>query len=137
MTTYDDASWHYGGDFDLALPREAAATHIGLFAAWCVTRGLYDAASVNEALAEELLQRDLTPAAFIVALDEKLTDDLLSQRGNEFADAYYDGDNEPCYLDDYVDVFDEIDDIYAVPDAWESFERIESVLDQRFASFML
>ena len=27
---YDDASWHYNGDFPTDLPVEAGATHIGL-----------------------------------------------------------------------------------------------------------
>jgi hypothetical protein len=31
---YDDASWHYGGDFPADLPREAGSTHIAMFLAW-------------------------------------------------------------------------------------------------------
>ena len=30
---YDDASWHYGGDFPKDLPIEAGATHTGMFLA--------------------------------------------------------------------------------------------------------
>lgn len=37
---YDDASWHVGGDFPKELPPEAGATHIGMFAAWCMLNGL-------------------------------------------------------------------------------------------------
>ena len=33
---YDDAGWHVGGDFPDDLPPEAGATHIGMFAAWCM-----------------------------------------------------------------------------------------------------
>src|SRR6266404_3538306 len=33
---YDDASWHYGGDFPEDLPREAGATHTGMFVAWAL-----------------------------------------------------------------------------------------------------
>ena len=37
---YDDASWHYGGDFPKDLPIEAGGTHIGMFFAWAVSSGL-------------------------------------------------------------------------------------------------
>ena len=30
MAKYDDASWHYGGDFPDDLPEENGATHIGM-----------------------------------------------------------------------------------------------------------
>lgn len=137
MTVYDDASWHYGGDFDPALPPAAAATHIGLFMGWCVTRDLHnvDGDDAGRWLFAALARRELTPGAVIIALDEKLTDDLLSYEGNAFASKYYEGGRGPSYLDDYVDVFEEVDDIYAVPDTWESLERISLVLDQRLESF--
>ena len=37
---YDDASWHYGGNFPTDLPAEAGATHIGMFVAWAWLTGL-------------------------------------------------------------------------------------------------
>jgi hypothetical protein len=36
---YDDASWHYGGDFPTDLPRKAGSTHIALFLACAVLNG--------------------------------------------------------------------------------------------------
>ncbi|WP_262497415.1 DUF7832 domain-containing protein [Pedobacter caeni] len=30
MAKYDDASWHYGGDFPKDLPQINGATHIGM-----------------------------------------------------------------------------------------------------------
>jgi len=37
---YDDASWHYDGDFPDDLPEEAGATHVGMFLAWAITDDL-------------------------------------------------------------------------------------------------
>ena len=37
---YDDASWHYGGDYPEGLPIENAFTHAGIFIAWCINHGL-------------------------------------------------------------------------------------------------
>ena len=32
---YDDASWHYGGNFPKGLSRKNGATHIAFFLVWC------------------------------------------------------------------------------------------------------
>ena len=40
IVKYDDASWHYGGTYSSDLPPEAAATHIGMFLAWCLLQGM-------------------------------------------------------------------------------------------------
>jgi hypothetical protein len=32
---YDDALWHYEGDYPKKLPNENAAIHIGMFITWC------------------------------------------------------------------------------------------------------
>jgi len=36
---YDDASWHYGGDFPIGSPEEYGGTHIALFMKWCFVKG--------------------------------------------------------------------------------------------------
>ncbi len=33
---YDDASWHFGGDYPSDLPQENACTHTGVFLAWAL-----------------------------------------------------------------------------------------------------
>ena len=37
---YDDAYWHYRGEFPTELPASAGATHIGMFVAWALLAGL-------------------------------------------------------------------------------------------------
>ncbi|WZB61364.1 hypothetical protein WJ970_29215 [Achromobacter xylosoxidans] len=37
---FDDASWHYEGDYPADLPESAAATHIGMFLAWALLHGM-------------------------------------------------------------------------------------------------
>jgi hypothetical protein len=136
MAKYDDASWHHGGDFPASLPRSAAATHIGMFLAWCVLAG-----HAGEELREEsgselerLRERAVTPGAFLIALDEKLVDSQLDAVGNAFAVAYYSGrDDESLYMDDYVDLFDDdAEEIYGVPDTWANFDRLAAVVQRRF-----
>lgn len=36
MAKYDDAAWHYNGDFPKDLPKENGATHIGMLLTWCI-----------------------------------------------------------------------------------------------------
>ena len=80
---YDDASWHYGGDFPSNLPNEAGATHIGMFVAWCILNELGGEIHLEDFPEEldKLKERKLKPGAwFIAACDEKFTDEDLSEK---------------------------------------------------------
>ena len=82
---YDDASWHYGGDFPDDLPNEAGATHIGMYVAWCLLNQLGCELQFKEWPEEfkKLLSRTVTPGAwFLHTCDEKFTDEELSEEGN-------------------------------------------------------
>ena len=48
MAKYDDASWHYGGDFPDDLPEENGATHIGMFLNWCIDNDLISEFQIEE-----------------------------------------------------------------------------------------
>ena len=133
---YDDASWHYGGDFPSNLPNKAGATHIGLFVAWCRLNGLGSDLH-NDDLSEELeklKQRQFTPGAwFITACDEKFTDEDLTDQGNLFADFYYYDEDTSNYLNDYLDILGEdFESLYEVPDTWESYDKLASIIKNRF-----
>lgn len=129
---YDEASWHYGGVPE-GLARENGATHIGIFLAWAVHRGLasglHAARSASEI--EAVRQRKMTGRDFLLSCrDGKLTDKDLSGVGNAFAAAYY----EEGYTADweafvrtrrYVSP-------YHAPDTWQTFDAVAPVLDYRF-----
>jgi hypothetical protein len=140
---YDDASWHYGGNFPEDLPPEAGATHIAMFVTWAAVTGLIGELHVEDdpALLGRLLDRSMTPGAwFITACDEKFTDEDLNAEGNSFAEAYYVETDAPSaaapkYLADYCGTFREYQDVYRVPDSWESFDRLKPVLDARYADW--
>jgi hypothetical protein len=128
---YDDASWHYEGDYPSELPNEAGATHIGMFLAWALSRNLSGTLHLEESKAalDKLRNRDITGAAFLIEqCDEKLTDEDLNDVGNAFAAEYY----ENTYFDDYCVVFKEGETAYHVENTWANFDRIAPVLDRRF-----
>jgi hypothetical protein len=132
---YDDASWHYGGDFPKDLENIAGATHIGMFVAWCVLNGLGGELHTEEFPEdlEGLRSRQKTPGEwFVNACDSKFTDEDLTEEGNAFAKSYYDADGSP-FLADYEETLGSgLASLYHVPDTWESFDLLSPVISGRY-----
>ena len=140
---YDDASWHYGGDFPAHLAPEAGSTHIAMFVVWCALNGLASEFHTDESadLLAQLEARSITPARwFIAACDEKFTDEDLTEEGNAFASAYYGAGGslatDPnAYLADYDKEFSDVETLYDVSDSWESYDRVAPKIASRFKSW--
>lgn len=135
---YDDATWHSGGDFPEDLPDEAGGTHIAMFVAWALLSDLGGTLHTDD-FAEDLAAlkaRQMTPGEyFFASCDGKFTDEDLNRRGNAFASFYFD-DNDRGYLADYDDTLGgDVPTLYHVADSWDTFDRIRSVLDERYAAW--
>jgi len=135
MGYLDRADWHYNGNFPKGLPKENGATHIGMFLAWAIHRGLENA-SFNEYAAQALAsvrQRQMTGRQFFIKwCDEKFSADDLSPAGADFANAYY-----RTYLNDYVgELAPGGQSAYHIEDTWETFDRIATLLDRKHAEFL-
>lgn len=132
---YDDASWHYGGDFPADLPDEAGGTHTGLYLAWALLSGLAGEIHQSDFAAEleALKNRRISPGAYFLNIcDGKFTDEDLSDEGNAFTQFYFDF-QKGKYLLDYEEAFlDGLPSLYHVIDSWENFDKIRPILDQRF-----
>jgi hypothetical protein len=135
---YDDASWHYGGDFPANLPPEAGATHTGMFVAWALLRGLCGELHLVEFPEPfaRLQRKEITPGRFFIeACDQKFTDEDLNEEGNAFAQAYYDFERGK-YLADYERILGgNVESLYHVADTWDNFHLLEPVLDARLAEW--
>jgi hypothetical protein len=131
---YDDASWHYGGDFPEDLPDEAGATHTGMFVAWALLSGLSGSIHIEDFPEDipKLRERTLTPGQFFLAsCDGKFTDEDLNAEGNSFVQAYFDFE-KGNYLADYESALGEgLPTMYHVPDTWASFDMLKPILDRR------
>ena len=129
---YDDVTAHRA-DLPGDVPRKAGATHIGIFLAWCVERGLTSAWH-EERHAEEfqrLQRRWHTGRDYLLQfMDGKLTEEHLGPAGRDFVERYYlTGD----YLADYERVLQaHRPSVYHVADRWETVDEIAPVLDERF-----
>jgi hypothetical protein len=148
MAKYDDASWHYGGEYPQDLPDENASTHIGMFLAWCINNDLIseELKEDSEELVNDVKSRKVTGGEFLrEACDEKFTDYDLNEIGNEFASDYYEDDtnfSKNCknYFGDYAEIFNikvvddslDQDSLYRVEDTWANYDLIVPRINQRF-----
>ncbi len=148
MGKYDDASWHYEGDFPEGLPEENGATHIGMFLTWCIDNNLISDFQQEESRSdiEKVKRREMTGAAFLIDnCDEKFTDEDLNDLGNGFAEDYYNDDSNfgkvyGSYTSDYSAMFDrraekgagDAVSIYHVDNTFDNYNLLRPVLDKRF-----
>jgi len=148
MAKYDDASWHYEGDFPPELPKENGGTHIGLFLAWCMHNNLLSAFLLEESGEDinRVLNKEMTGRDFLFKwCDGKLTDEDLNEIGNDFAGDYYDetgkfAETTASYLQDFsvaAEIYSrefklDFASSYHIEDSWEFFEVFRVLLDNRF-----
>ena len=148
MAKYDDASWHYSGDFPEDLTNRHAGIHIAFYLHWCIEKGFISSelkSQQSDAL-DRLAAQKITALDFLFAhCDEKLLSEDLNAVGNAFTAAYYE-DNTPfaeefsSYFYDYFDLFDELSmeqkgedliSVYHVENNLENYAQIKQVLDAR------
>lgn len=137
MATIDNAEWHYAsGSFPAGLPLGNAGTHIGMFLAWTIERGLASA-FLHQLLGptlESIRQRAMTGReALFSCLDEKLTESMLLPAGQQFARWYY---QEHLYLADFSRTLaGGHPSAYHVEDSWEQYDRLATRIAERFEEF--
>jgi hypothetical protein len=132
---YDDATWHADALFPHGLSIEDGATHIGMFAAWCMLNGLAGELHTEGGPGDlqGLRQREVTPGAwFVDTCDCQLNDEDLNDEGNAFAAAYYD-QGEPSYLSDLMEAtHGKLPSRYHLPDTWYAYDQLAKLLQFRF-----
>jgi hypothetical protein len=133
--SYDQAEWHYGGNFPEDLPPENGGTHIGMFLAWTIMNGL-EGEEHQEDCPESIAAvraRRMTGRQFLFKeCDGKFGEGDLNEEGNAFAKYYYSSKDRP-YLTDYARVLSsDLPDAYYVEDTWENYDKIASVISERF-----
>jgi|SRR5450830_361937 len=133
---YDDASWHYAGDFPADQPQEHGGTHIALYIKWCFIKGWVGELHIEEAPEDvaHVISGKLSATEFFFRYcDGKFTDEDLSDAGNSFTQQYYGGDG--LYLLDYVEHFGDL--MYVAAESAHDFAKFSSILDARAASGVL
>ena len=149
---YDDASWHYEGDYPDDLPQENAAIHIGFFLKWCICNNHFSEELIEDSEDEvkKVQNGCMTGAQFLLVYDGKLVDDMLSETGNLFAMSYYQSEEKfsekyGSYGDDFCDVFNlraeengfEYASLYHVEDTKENYDLMATKIDERFQQWII
>lgn len=131
---YDDAEWHYGGDFPGDVPNSYGFTHIGFYLTWAAERGLISDFIREETgeVVETVLARRESPIHLLEVWDGKLVEDMLDDDGNAFSQEYYRMEPTPgVYIVDYVRAFGE-NAVYQVAPTWENYDTIKPLIEKRF-----
>lgn len=133
---YDDASWHYRGDFPEDSPEEYGGTHIALFLKWCFAQGWAGELHLQEEPedTQRVIGGQLSATEFFFKYcDGKLTDEDFNAEGNAFAEKYY-GD-EGLYLADYSKEFGDL--MYIASEKEHDFNKFHTMLETRLKSEIL
>ena len=133
---YDDASWHYGGNFPKDQPEENGGIHIALFLKWCFIKGWAGELHTEEepGAVAAVVRSELSATEFLFKYcDGKFTDEDLNEEGNAFAMQYYGDDG--LYLDDYAEAFGDL--MYVASEGAHNFAEFSSMLQARFSGGLL
>jgi hypothetical protein len=138
VANIDRADWHYGGNYPPGLPQENAGTHIGMYLAWILIRGL-GSPELDEFIASRRAafdRREITGRDLLLdELDEKFFSSLLSREGRAFTKAYYESDQ---YVQDYAETLSShLESAYHVVDSWANYDLLAPKLDARYAAWRL
>ncbi|MCJ8271049.1 MAG: hypothetical protein MJK04_16815 [Psychrosphaera sp.] len=134
---YDDASWHFGGDYPSDLTQDNAYTHIGVFLTWALMNDLAGELHNEECPedVEALKQRKMTGVEFLQKnCDGKFTDEDLNEVGNEFTSLIYDD-----YMEFYLDILDpqdECESVYHIANTWQNYDKVAAVITHLFEKTM-
>jgi hypothetical protein len=137
---YDRADFDYSTS-DSPLPKGHAATHIGMFLAWALTKGLendYHRSKFPE-LTARLRSRAITGREFFeAACQGKFSERDLSPEGNAFAEVYYrneSGERGPYFEDYRKTLAADLPSFWHVEDTWENYDRIAPVIEKRYQAW--
>jgi len=128
---YDDASWHYDGDFPEDSPIEYGGVHIALFLKWCLQQGWAsdDLTELASGKIQNVIDGTMSATEFLFEFcDGKLIDSDLTDDGNNFAVRYYETDK---YFKDFARQYGEL--MYVAPEKDFELESFSRMLDKKFA----
>ena len=132
---YDDASWHYEGDFPAESPEEYGGTHIALLLKWCFIKGWAGEIHTEEEPEQFAQVSNGTKSAtsyLFEMCDGKLTDEDVTEEGNGFLEYYYGDEGE--YLADYAEHFEH--EMYLKSEAEHDFQKFSAMVEQRYQEYL-
>jgi len=132
---YDKSKWHYDTISEFGLPLIFASHHIAYFMKWLIENNLMseDFNQFSASKLSEFKKGSISALDLYISEGECLVDDMISDRGNEFALFYYEG---RTYSEDYARTLQNgLDSEYRIPFTDENYSTLKVVIDRRFADW--
>jgi hypothetical protein len=135
--SYDRADFDYSTEAE-PLPKGHAATHIGMFLAWAVMKGLESDfhRSHSAELLARLRRREITGRQFFeAACKERFSERDLNEEGNVFAQSYYvdEAGHHGTYFADYKRALTPgLPSFWHVADTWTNYDKLAPVITRRY-----
>jgi hypothetical protein len=138
---FDNADWHYGGDFPSDLNTYQAYIHTGFYIGWLIKRNLFteEFIKINGVAVTEFLNRKITAVTFYKdQMDGIFESNDLKDEAVDFTKYYYNEDfSKSTYIQDYIELFcDHVPTVYHVKDSWENYNTMEKQIDSRFRDWI-
>ena len=131
---YDDASWHYEGDFPENIDGAQGFVHIGMYLGWLIDHDMISEEFRNDYRSEIVgfKERMISCAHILELMDGKLASCDLNAEGNAFSQYYYDD-----YLED-IGMLAESSRMlstYHVKDTWDNYEKIKNMINKNYVGW--
>ncbi|RYE50459.1 MAG: hypothetical protein EOP48_19720 [Sphingobacteriales bacterium] len=137
---FDKAKWHLNDGFPKELGSYQAYVHTGLFIGWLIMGNLtsVEFSDGNESEVKKFLDKQQSSTIFYQnILDGVFDSNDVNETGYQFTKSYFDFQNGQ-YLDDYENILaSDLPTIFHVHDTWENFEKISSVIENRFNDWLV
>jgi len=138
---FDNADWHYNGDFPSELSAYQACVHTGFYVGWLLKQSLFTEqfTKINETEITKFLNREITAVAFYRdQMDGLFESTDLKDEGIEFTKYYFNEDfSKSLYISDYIALFcAHVPTVYHVQDNWDNFDTMKKKIDDRFKEWI-
>ncbi len=134
---YDKAKYHFDSVQELGLPDGQAYVHTAFFLGWLMDNDLCSEEFVEDSREqiEAYKRRETTALDVYARWDGCLIDDMLSDRGNAFAQSYFDFSTGK-YIDDYAELLvRKMKSEFHVPYTWQNQKKIDHRINKRYVDW--
>lgn len=134
---FDNAAWHYGGDFPSDLSDHQAYVHTGFYIGWLLQRRLFSLnfQTENKDDINQFMEQKITaPGFYKNFMDGKFMSDELTDTATRFTKDYFSTDfSKSLYIHDLIaSLCNNLPSVYYVKDNWDNFKTMYAIIERRF-----
>ena len=134
---YDKAKYHLDSIKEFGLAEEQSAVHTAFFLGWLMDNDLCSAEFIDDSREDiaAYKRRETTALEVYARWDYCLVDGMLHDKGNAFAQSYFDF-SAGKYIDDFFELLArKLPSEYHVPYTWKNQQKINHRISKRYADW--